>query len=428
MFLLRKINNTVGGIYARHRITLYNFLWRAIQILGKQGVTFVIFVLCAKYLSPYEFGIYNFVFSLIFMFAIFSDFGVSVTASRYTAQYQISDIKKLHVLPFNSTLIVVVLSTIVCLLVFFARDKIKYYEYLIYCFPLLFAIPMTSLYDGIYRGLKKFKELSLINFIFGLLFIPLIYFSINKWGIKGAILAHNAYYILLFIVVYCYSFTWKMKTKAKLDKELIVKILKYSVLVGLSDVGLFLYTRVDVLILGHFNLVEEIGYYEIANRMYLILILPAQLLATVVAPKIAQIFLLKKNDLIKSNYKRDVLLLFGIGLVLAGVSYFSIGYIFALLFDNYKSDILLKLMTILLILVPFRYFSTYISIGYITPSGNVKISTLAIMFFGIVNVLLDFLLIKEFGLFGVVYATIISQILFMLVKDLFFYYSVIRKL
>ena len=123
MFLLRKINNTIGGIYVRHRITLYNFLWRAIQILGKQGVTFVIFVLCAKYLSPYEFGIYNFVFSLIFMFAIFSDFGVSVTASRYTAQYQISDIKKLHVLPFNSTLIVVVLSTVVCLLVFFARDK-----------------------------------------------------------------------------------------------------------------------------------------------------------------------------------------------------------------------------------------------------------------------------------------------------------------
>lgn len=415
-------------IYNKHSETVTNFLWRAIQILGKQGVTFVIFLLCAKYLSPHEFGIYNYIFALIFMFVIFSDFGVSVTASRYTAQYLVSDYKKLQMLPFNAVLIVCTLSTVICLLLYAARGKILYAEYLIYCFPMLYTVPLTSLYDGIYRGFKKFRELSLINFIFGLLFIPVIYVCVNKWGIKGAIAAHNAYYFLLFVLIYCYSFTLKLATKFQVNKELLVKIIKYSALVGLSDVGLFLYTRADVLVLGHFNLVEEIGYYEISYRMFLILLMPAQLLATVVAPKIAQLFVLDGDkSVIRNNYLRDMKLLFVFGLLVSLSFYLIMGSVFSILFAEYDIKILQQVMYIFIALIPFRYFSTYISIGYITPSGNVAISTVSILLFGLVNVILDFLLIKSYGFIGVVYATLISQILFIITRDLFFYFAVIRK-
>jgi O-antigen/teichoic acid export membrane protein len=218
-----------------------------------------------------------------------------------------------------------------------------------------------------------------------------------------------------------------MMTKIRVSPPVIREIFKYSLLVGLSDMGLFLYTRADVLVLGHYNLVEEIGYYEIVNRIFLILILPAQLLATVVAPKIAQIFLLKKTELIRSNYARDVILLFCSGLLLAGITYLGMGFVFTLLFKNYDVNMLRSLMVILLFLIPFRFFSTYISIGYITPSGNVLISTVAIILFGILNVILDFLLVRDFGVFGIVYATFISQILFILTKDLIFYLRVIKK-
>lgn len=416
------------GLYRKHQETLYNFIWRSIQILGKQGVTFIIFILSAKYLSPYDFGIYNYIFALIFMFAIFSDFGVSVTASRYTAQYLVADYNKLQILPVNSILIITVLSSVICIVVYFFRKEILHFEYFVYCIPMLFTVPLTSLYDGIYRGFKKFKELSIINFVFGVLFIPMIYFSINKWGVVGAIAAHNAYYLLLLLVVYFFSFTWKLTVKFRINKQLISDILKYSLLVGISDVGLFLYTRADVLILGHFNLVEEIGYYEIVNRIFLILIFPAQLLATVVAPKIAQVFTLGKSEIVKHNYARDVKLLFFAGLTVALLAFACTETVFRIVFANYDADILQKLMIVFLILIPFRFFSTYISIGYITPSGNVAISTVAILLFGVLNVLLDLILIKQFGLFGVIYATLISQILFIATRDLFFYFYVIRKL
>jgi len=416
-------------IYAKHSGTLANFIWRALQILGKQGVTFVIFLFCAQLLSPYDFGAYNYIFAIIFMFAIFSDFGVSVTASRYAAQYKVASPGKLEILQFNSIIIVLFFSSLVCIAVVLFRGKILYFEYLVYCLPLLFAIPLTSLYDGIFRGLKRFKELSLINLLYGILFIPLIYYSVSRWGLVGAIWAHNAYYCFLCIIIVAFSFVIKVPARMQYDRPLIADIIKYSVLVGMSDVGLFLYTRADVVILGHFNLVEEIGYYEIAYKIFIILLMPAQLLATVVAPKIAQLFVVKETETeIKKKYIRDTKLLFSCGLVLTVFFYAFMGPLFAVLFKNYDQSILMAVMLAFIILVPFRYFSTYISIGYITPSGNVAISTLTIILFGVMNVILDILLIRSIGFMGVVYATLISQFLFILTRDLLFYFMVIRKL
>jgi Na+-driven multidrug efflux pump len=49
-----------------------------------------------------------------------------------------------------------------------------------------------------------------------------------------------------------------------------------------------------------------------------------------------------------------------------------------------------------------------------------------LIIFGLLNIFLDLFLIKFFGFIGVIYATLISQILFMLFKDLSFV-SLLKK-
>lgn len=414
--------------FKKHKETIVNFIWRAIQIVGKQGVTFLIFLLCAKILDPLHFGIYNYIFSLIFMFALFSDFGLSITVSRYTAEYNATGDSSLGKLVYNSIALMVVVSVLACVIVIFFRQNIKYFEYLVYCLPMLLFVPLTSLYDGLYRGMKRFRELSLINFIIGVLFLPFMYMCVTTWGIIGAIIAQNVFYFLLFAAFAALSFRVKLRPVFVFDRELIMKVVKYSLLVGLSNVGLFLYTRADILVLGRFNLIEEIGYYEVVNRFFMILIFPAQILATVVAPKIAGIFVQKKNDEIKKNYFRDLLVLFVLGVFFAAIFYLIMEDVFGILFKNYSTTILVTLMGMLLFLIPLRYFSTYTTIGYITPSGNVIILTISILVFGVINVLLDYALIPLYGLTGVIYATLISQLMFMLTKDYSFYHFVIKRL
>ena len=73
--------------YLAHKETIHNFIWRSLQIFGKQGITFLIFILCAKLLTPYDFGLYNYALAIIFFFIIFGDFGISAATSKYVAEY-----------------------------------------------------------------------------------------------------------------------------------------------------------------------------------------------------------------------------------------------------------------------------------------------------------------------------------------------------
>ena len=68
--------------YNQHKETIHNFIWRSLQIFGKQGIVFLIFILCAKMLIPYDFGIYNYVLAIVFLLIMFGDFGISTATSK----------------------------------------------------------------------------------------------------------------------------------------------------------------------------------------------------------------------------------------------------------------------------------------------------------------------------------------------------------
>jgi len=122
--------------YHKHKETICNFSWRSLQIFTKQGITFLIFILCAKLLSPYEFGIYNYVLAIIFFLIMFGDFGISTATSKYVAEYNVTNKNKLKSVLFNSALIILTLTiliTIITLLFgrWYLQDKYLYVLYLL---------------------------------------------------------------------------------------------------------------------------------------------------------------------------------------------------------------------------------------------------------------------------------------------------------
>ena len=151
--------------YKKHKESIHNFFWRATQIVGKDGIVFLIFLISARLLTSYEFGIYNYVLAIIFFLIIFGDFGISTATSKYVAEYNATDKKKLKLVLFNSGIIILGLTILITILTlilgpWYLKEK---YVYVLWLLPLIFLAPMTSLYDGIYRGLKKFKQLSKIS-------------------------------------------------------------------------------------------------------------------------------------------------------------------------------------------------------------------------------------------------------------------------
>ena len=142
-----------------------NFIWRILQTVGKEGVSLTIFLVATYFISKQDMGIYNYVFASLGLLVIFADFGISTATSKYVAQYNTIDKGKLKKVLFNTSIVVLAISTIISVLIFLFGEVWfgEYYKYVIYTLPIVFFSPLASLYDGIYRGLKKFKRLRLVQ-------------------------------------------------------------------------------------------------------------------------------------------------------------------------------------------------------------------------------------------------------------------------
>ncbi|MBT3356219.1 oligosaccharide flippase family protein [bacterium] len=416
---------TISRYYFRHKTFICNFAWQVLQVFGKQGMTFLIFFLSAKLLSPYDFGVYSYILGVVYLFVVFSDFGISSATSKYVTEYNLLDKKKLEKVLFNAILVIMVLGVITfgTLMYFKKYLLVEVSDYTLCVLPLLFLIPLTSLYDGVYRGLKQFKKLSLITTMVGLCCLAPIFLLIENFSLFGALISQVLFYMVLMIAL----IAGYRNVKIKYDFQLIKTLLSYSLLIGVANVGYFLYTKIDIIILGNYGFITEIGHYEIINKIFAILIMPAMIMATVVAPNTTERFVLNKRKNISKKIFKESLILFIVGLGIATLVYCFHQLFFRIFLIEYDALLMSQILIPLLFLIPIRYFSSYINIGYITPSGFVKILTVTTLFYGVLNAVLDLVLIEKYGFIGVIYATLISQALLIMTTLTMFIISISKK-
>lgn len=396
--------------YFQHKETINNFIWRSIQIFGKQGITFLIFILCAKLLAPYEFGIYNYVLAIIFFLIMFGDFGISTATSKYVAEYNLKDKEKLKSVLFNSGIIIfgiTIIITILTLLIgpLYLKEK---YLYVLYLLPLVFLAPMTSLYDGIYSGLKKFKQLAIISSIIGLISIVLVYFLINKYGLIGALISQNLFYLILFVGlgVGYRDFNFKI------NKKVMHEIGKYSFIYGLAILGNYLFIRFGILILGHYNYIEEIATYELINRIFMILLLPFTLLGQVVAPNFS--ILSAKNEFkkIKEKSLKYTWIFFIIGLLLGLIFYLTVPHLFKLFFSEYfTKDYFNQTFLLCLLIYVTNVWAATFDAGILIPTGYAHLMAKFYLILGTFGALSSIIFVNYLGFIGVILSFSISSFL-----------------
>ena len=306
--------------YLQHKETIHNFIWRGLQVGGKQGITFLIFFMSAYFLAPESFGLFSYLMALVALFIIFCDFGISSATSKYVAEYKAKKSSELNKILFSVSLVIISLASLISLFIVLFGKQIfnENYLYIISFLPYFFLVPLSSVADGIYRGLKEFKKLSIITLIIGAISLIASYFLIKNYLLIGAIISQNLLFLLLVISL----FFFRKESKFKINKSILKKIGKYALIIGIGEIGFFLYSRVDILILKQFGFLIEIGYYEIANKIFALIILPFAILGQIIAPNITKLTIQKRYDIIKSKYLKHLVLFFIIGIFLAIVLYF----------------------------------------------------------------------------------------------------------
>jgi len=396
-----------------------NFIWRCVQTFGKQGTSFFLFIIATYLISKENMGIYNYVFSALYLLTIFADFGISTATSKYVAEYNVVNKDKLKKVLFNTSFIVFVISVVVTILtiLFGARWFGEYNKYLLYISPLVFLSPLTSLYDGIYRGLKRFKELAIISLVAGGVSLGIAYFGTKFLGLTGALLTQDAMYLIYAIILAARYWEWE----PKLDKKVISDIGKYSLAFGIATLGYYLFSKVNVLIMGKYGLLEEIATYELLNKIFTFYLLPFTILGQVLSPYITEAFALKKYSNVKKIFLKSLLYLGLLSLVFVPVTYFGTKFAVSILMPQYDTALLAMILLPVTITYAKNVFGAPINSGIIVSTGHAGIMTILNIVAGGTNVLLSIWAIKQYGFMGVIWVTLIVQVFFSVILNVIYF-------
>jgi O-antigen/teichoic acid export membrane protein len=391
-------------LYKKHFETICNFLWRNLQTLAKGLTVLAIYLIAAKILSPEDFGRLNHIIAVLSLFVIFCDFGISASIGKYVAQARATDPVKLRFVLASITFVVIFVALIVSLPVVLAGRKVYSLSYpvLFMSVGYLFTVPLSSILDGYYRGLKKFRELFLIFLSAGIIAVPASVFFIDKWGFNGALLSLNLFYVILVL----FMFSAQKGASPGFDPAAVKIIYRYALLVGMANIAFFMYTKADILILRQFGYLTEIGYYGLIEKLFAIIYLPAAILGQAVGPNISGYMALGRIPEVKRKAMLSSLAVIPASLAASGLIFAVLPFLIKIFLPAYDTPVFNKIITILILLLPFKMYGAFFVNGFITPGGFVRITMIWTFIGGLLNVALDYILIMNIGFIGVFWTTL----------------------
>jgi stage V sporulation protein B len=397
---------------------LKNTFW--VYFLTFIGAPFGYFIkiLYSNNLSPFEFGLIYSVIGFYSLISIFNDLGFSETLNYYGVKfYEEKKFKELKLSFYYAIFMQTFTAIILSIIIYFSSNFLienyfnigtKYLNFL--TFFLLFFIftnlskPLTIIFNAKqkYFYSQLFGTLqSFLIFIFSIIFIfyelDFIYFGL-MWGIPIGILC------LIYLFLIRKHFKEFKNIKLEFDLKLYKKLFKYAFQIFLGSGATLLLSRIDVLFITLYVGVIEVGFYEIAFS-----------LATIVA-----LFLSPLNSLVfsyttklieeKENEKMNIFLtqIYRI--------YLIIGIPIMILFTQFPTEIITFLFgvnyiessNLLIILSIALFFTLFQGCNYQVLAGLSKIKQRNYLLYigGILNIILNIILIKLYGVIGAAYSTL----------------------
>ncbi len=409
----------------RLRVDHRDFIYRALQTFLKHSLTLFIYYFSAFVLSPETYGQAVYLISIAAFILLFCDFGLSASITTFVAggrEWNGIDSKK------GLSKIVILLSAFAALVLavvfafYWFTDQLD--SNILYLFPYIFLTPLNSVLDGYLMGIRNFKKLFQINSIYSALAFVSSLLLIRELGLTGVLLSFSVNAGILFLTLV--FFNSRLLTFSIVEVK-VRGVLSYSLLLGVSSLSYFLYTRFDVFILEHYGYLEEIGHYEIINRLFMVLVIPFVILGQVQAPKIAEKTAHYAYQEIRSHFLKLMLGVFILGVIVALGLLLLVPVVVREFLPAYHTEDFMEINRVLVAILPLKFAGVLLTIGFVTPTGFAKMTSIATMIFGVLNVLLDIAFILEFGFIGVFYATFIAHNLSILIQWLIYYRHLTNK-
>tara|TARA_Y100000768_G_scaffold388083_2_gene382057 strand:- start:28151 stop:29368 length:1218 start_codon:yes stop_codon:yes gene_type:complete len=374
------------------------FYEKVLKLVGN----FVASILIANLLGPKDYGTYAFVLSFVYIFLPIIDFGMTefiikdLTNKSQTSEILIKSLKY----RFITSLLMIVTTLLSFKFIFPEKNELTSY---IVIFSVSFIF--RSL-DVIYHFFQSQLKNYIIAKTHNLIFLVLFFAKIIAVYLSGNILTFlliSAFENILQGFLYFYALKRdQFKFTFSKTKYQIKPYLKPATPILISTLLGTLYLKLDHVFIQKFLTATDLGAYSLASRFINVTVFIPETIAILGFPL-----------LVKNFTKETIQRYLSIGMLAGLITTILISTILPLCLGLFLkssfSDSLVLLRYLSILIIPM--FFNLINVRLLMLANNFEIIFIqnTIIFFS--NVVLNFLLISHFKLYGVIAATLLSYLI-----------------
>lgn len=365
-------------------------------------------VAIARYLGDENYGQFTFAFSFSYIFGLFFDLGLSQVIVRDVARNKNFAGKYINNIMCMKILLLIPITAFV-LAIMVEVLNISYYKSLLILFASIYVLitSFSSVLRSLFRAYEKMEYDSLISVTETLAIIIAIFFTIYlELDINAVIFS----YIIGSLVglLFASFFTIKMivKPKIEIDYSSWISIFKKSLPFGLSSLLSLIYFKTDVFMLGLYVMDAEVAWFSVAQSILTTFLFIPNILDNALFPLFSRLYL-ESNDTLRYAYEKTFKYLFLSGLPISIFLYFFSKEFILLFFGSeyINSEYALRVLSPVLILM---FLNLYLSM-ILNSIDRQSVVTLLILGSAVLNLILDYVFIKEYGFIGVCYSTLMIE-------------------
>lgn len=390
---------------------IYNLIYQGIITL----ITLIITPYLTRILGATQLGIYSYTFSIVTIFYLISALGINTYGQREIAYTQ--DNQEKYSKLFFELMIIRLFSTIISLLmliiviIFETQYKLYYQIFIIYIIANFFDI------TWLYQGLEKFKTITLRNIIIKFIYLISIFIFIkNKNDLK--------IYILLFSLMTIISnLSLWINLKKIIIKPKKIEIKKHIKLVlsfFIPQIATMIYSILDKIMLGIISSdIKEVSFYEQSSYIVKTALLIITLTNTIMISKISYAFENNHKEKISEYINNIINFIWIIGIpIVLGICAIIKNFVPWFYGPEYTSIInIVYIMSPIIIIIGLN---NLIGIQFLVSTKNQNKYILAVSVGAVINLVLNLILIKQFNATGATLASVISELIILLIEIYYF--------
>jgi O-antigen/teichoic acid export membrane protein len=387
-----------------------NSLWKkslfvTLSQLIRLFTNVLIFVGIARHYGPEEYGQFAIAYTLATICIVIADFGFDVLLTTEVAKNrdQVVNIGKKF---FSMKILFTLLSTIVMILIPGLQVFSEGSRSIIYVlvFYMIFTT-FTNFFNAVFRGFEKFEYETKISFITNLVLLALLI-------VLGSMKVDIVLLMISFVLARFVGLIISIIVSRNLAGANFLmfdfsgwKITLSSVLVfGIHFLFGNLYFQLDTILLGFLRGDQDVGVYQAAFKIMLMLLLIPEIAISTLLPSLSKVFV--KNLESWSNIGLLLFkLLFFIALPVSVLLYFNSDKIISIVFGNkdfYEAIPVLQIFSI----VVFLRFSVEPFALMLTTSNRQRIRMYVVVTATILNLIVNSFVIPYYGIIGAAWVSV----------------------